>query len=115
METEAKKIAERMVESFTSDLKAFIFDNKLVDSRIVEKIITLSGFEAYISRHAEGSIIAYFINPYKVRRKCLYEMCGDKPSELVKACINKCVEREMEKISRDLANTIIEVANSLQS
>ncbi|MCE4622609.1 MAG: hypothetical protein F7B19_04775 [Desulfurococcales archaeon] len=115
MKNDPREIAVRMAESFSSDLRAFIYDNKLIDSRIVKRIIGLSGFDAYIDRHAEGNIVVYYINPYKIRKKCLYEKCVDQPTESVKTCISKCIAQEMERVSRDLAETIIDIANSLQA
>lgn len=115
MISDPREIAERMARSFSSDLKAFIYDNRLVDSRVVERLIALSGFDSYIDRYAEGNIVTYYINPSKIKRKCHYEKCSDKPLESLASCISECLASELERVSREVADTILEVARNLKA
>ncbi len=114
-ETNPLRIAERMIKSLKSNLHAFIFDRNIIDSRIVDRIIGLSGYEGIINRHAQGTIIVYYIDPVKIRRRCLYEKCADEKNEYRSTCVNRCVREETSRISKELAEAIAEIAKNLET
>ncbi len=113
LERDPVAIASRMVESFTSDLRAFVFDRNLIDSRIVDRIVSLSGYDGVLARHAQGTIIIYYIDTRKIRKKCLYEKCIDEDAEAQRKCLNLCTRSEINKIVDDLVISIIDIAKNL--
>lgn len=115
MISEAREIAERMARSFSSDLKAFIYDNRLVDSRIVERLIALSGIDSYVDRYAEGNIVAYYIDPSKIKKKCHYGKCSDRPLESLPSCISECLAKELDNISKNIVDAVLDVARNLKA
>ena len=107
------KIASRIIKSFNSGLKAFVFDKNLVDTRIVDRLVSLSGYDGILNRHAQGNIIVYYIDRKKLRRKCIYEKCIDAKLEERWKCINSCVLAEENQIIRDFSKSLIDIANNL--
>ncbi len=113
LERDPVKIAMRIVKSFNSSLKAFVFDKNLVDTRIVDRLIGLSGYDGILSRHAQGSIIVYYIDRRKLKRKCLYEKCIDEKPEERWKCINSCMLAEEDQVIRDFSKSVIDIAKNL--
>lgn len=114
MLSDRMEVAKRIAESFKSDLKAFIFDKTLVDSRVVETIIHLSGFDNYIESQGRGNIVAHYISTRKIRRMCLYGDCANASNEEVGRCLADCMARIIESISSDIADTVLEVAKNMK-
>ena len=114
LEKDPISIAVRIAESFESELHAFIYDNRLVDSRVVQKLIALSGYDNYIARFAKGHIIVYYLNPIVVRKKCRYEKCADVEEGKIRECLEKCTIRTLHEIARGLGNSIRDLAKNLE-
>ncbi|MCE4600120.1 MAG: hypothetical protein F7C38_00945 [Desulfurococcales archaeon] len=115
MERDPVAIALRMAESFESELKAFIYDNRLIDSRIVQRLIALSGYDSYVKRFAKDHIIVFYLDPAVVRKKCLYEECSEAGSDGARECLERCIMESLGEISRGLASSIRELAGSIET
>ena len=114
-EKDPVKIAMRIIKSFSSSLKAFVFDKNLVDTRIVDRLVSLSGYDGIFSRHAQGNIVVYYVDRRKLRRKCLYERCIDEKPEERWKCINFCTLAEEDRIIREFSKSIMDIAKNLNT
>ncbi len=111
--TDHTEIARRMIESLSSDLHAFIIDKDLVDTKIVQKIITISGIDVYIRKFARENIIIYVLDTPRIKRKCMYEECIDEKKENLNSCLDKCFVESLRKVTNEIINSISETLKSL--
>ncbi len=111
--TDPIEVARRMAESISSDLHAFIFSNKLVDSGMVKRIIALAGVDRLLERYARGEIIVYYVKRDPIFSKCMHDDCADASSESKEACVADCFARSIEEVSRRAAESIIEAGKTI--
>jgi len=109
-----REIGERFARSLRSDLKAFIFDKNLVDQKVVDRIIMVSGIDSVVRRTVVGGeVLVYYISPQLVRRRCQQDDCRDVPPEHKRACIDRCFRRLMDTLAEEAAKSILEALDSM--
>jgi len=110
-----REIGERFARSLRSDLKAFIVDKNLVDQKVIERIIMISGIDSVVRRTVVGGeVLVYYISPRLVRRRCQQDECRDVPPEHKRACIDRCYRRLIDTLAEEAAKSILEALDSME-
>jgi hypothetical protein len=97
---EAEDIRLRLIKSL-SNLGAFIFDKRLIDSSSVESILSSFGVSSLLSRADIGDLVIYYVDTSRFKRKCLYEKCSMEDATSRDACLRECLmslEREVIRV-----------------
>ena len=109
-----KEIAERMANSFESDLHAFVFDQTIVDPNIVGRLVALSGADHYLQKYHKNNIIIYTIKFRLIESRCRQVECREVEPERRRICVAKCLYTSMEQIARTVASSIREAARMIE-
>ena len=108
---ERDEIVSRIASSLGSELLAFVYDVRLVEGREVEDIIGSSGLASILDRWARDTIVVYYVNEEKLRRKCLYEKCSKVEPEEREACVHSCTA-SLSKMLAESLNRSVSAFNS---
>jgi len=95
-----KDIKSRLVRSLKS-LGAFVFDRRLLDSSVVEAILSSYGVSSLLSKVVIGDLVIYYVDTSRFKRRCLYEKCSMEDIIAREACLRECLifmEREIVRI-----------------
>lgn len=97
-------VRDRLVRSLEA-LRAFIFDSRVIDPSLVESLLVNSGVISLLGKSTMGSIVVYYIDSNKFRRKCLYEKCSTIDNVIAReSCLRECIST----MERDVLKAIVE-------
>jgi len=98
-----KDLAERVSKSLAK-LGAFIVDNRILDSSLVDSLLSSLGVSSLLSKATLGDITVYYVDTSKFRRKCIYEKCSTDNAVLREACVRDC----LAAIEKEIIKAVIE-------
>ncbi len=110
---DGRAVAHSIAESFRSGLRAFVFDRRVFDERLVENLLSASGVRHVLERFEQGNIIVYFLRDSYAERECLYSVCSKmKDSPKLSECLQRCKDELLRKLGETIAESVLEYAAS---
>ncbi len=111
--SDPREIVNRLIEGLTSSLGVVVFDNRLVDSSVVDNLIKISGIDQIIDKYYEKNLIIYTININKIEFLCKKVECGGVGAEKLRPCLSSCIIDKIKEIKIKIKNDLIEAVNSI--
>ncbi|MGC8566593.1 MAG: hypothetical protein ACP5I6_07290 [Caldisphaera sp.] len=111
-----KELAKNIMDSFNSELNAFIMDKKIVDIKNLKSLINRSGIEKIveIKEIDKSDIVVLLISESIIEKNCLYEKCSNINDRLEKkTCVKKCVEDNFSFLKKEIEKSLEEATNIL--
>ncbi|MCE4623199.1 MAG: hypothetical protein F7B11_00405 [Caldisphaeraceae archaeon] len=111
-----EELAKDIIESFNSEVGAFIFDRRLIKASDVNNLIQRAGLESLIKNVNVGNITVLFIDKEGIEKGCLYEKCSDiEEKGYKKSCVKKCAEESISLLKRKIEKSLIEATNTFNT
>mgnify|MGYP001770621199 CR=1 FL=1 len=95
----------RIIKSLES-LGAFIFDNRVIDDKVVENMLSNHGVLGLLTKATLGNIVVYYIDVNKFRRKCIYEKCSMEDVSMRESCLRECLMSMKKEVIRAIIEAL---------
>jgi len=96
-------IEARIIVSLTSDLEAFVFNEELIDPKIVTAFIKKKGLgDILVLRSLGKGVHALLFNEHRIESECLYRECSTFKSKERDFCVAKCKRKEINTLKTKL-------------
>ncbi len=105
-EDSEEHIISRIRDSLSSELRALIVDERLVNVGVVDRILSSLNAFTLIAKKKTGHISVYYVDESKLRKRCLYEMCSSKEGLERDKCVNECVDNAQQKFLEQIVSSL---------
>ncbi|MCE4608685.1 MAG: hypothetical protein F7B61_07025 [Caldisphaeraceae archaeon] len=111
-----EELAKNIIESFNSEVSAFVFDRRLIKASDINHLIQRAGLENLIKNVNVGNITVLFIDKEGIEKECLYEKCSNiEEKGYKKSCVKKCAEESISLLKRKIEKSLTEATNSFNA